>query len=246
MRSVGLGLQVLRRLLYPQASAVVMQTKRGHDWLAAMAPKAPGRVIPNPVVYPLPTSEPQIAPDAVVPHDRKVLLAVGRLVEEKRFEWIVDGFAEIAGRHSRWDLVILGEGVERGALEGLVQKKGLGTRVHLPGRVGNLADWYRRADLYVLSSRFEGFPNTLVEAMAHGLPAVSVDCDTGPRDIINHDVDGWLVAADDDSRPLAYALDMLLSDPERCARLGQAAVAVRERFSIERIAAQWDCVLEQV
>ena len=114
-----------------------------------------------------------------------MLLAAGRLAPQKGFDLLIDAFAGLSERAPG-----LGFGDFRGrrgapAL-GIAefQQDGLGQRVLLPGWAGNIPDWYGRAHLYAMSSRFEGFPNTLTEAMAHGLPAVSFDCDTGPKDII--------------------------------------------------------------
>lgn len=243
MQPVTVGLKYLRHWCYSRASAVVMQTTQGKKWLESAIPRAQGRVIPNPVVYPLPGGEPRVMPDEVVPAGQKVLLAVGRLGEEKRFSQVIDAFSELADKYLQWDLVILGEGKEREALELKRGKYNLDARVHLPGRVGNLSDWYQRASLYVMSSLFEGFPNVLLEAMAYGLPVVSVDCDTGPRDIIQHDVDGWLVPSADNVAGLTRAIEALMADSAQRARMAAEAIKVRERFSMESVAASWGRVL---
>jgi glycosyltransferase involved in cell wall biosynthesis len=200
-------------------------------------------VIPNPCVYPLPVSEPRLDPADWVAPARRVVLAVGRLGEEKAFAGLIDAFARLAVRFPEWDLVILGEGGERAALEDQVAESGLAGRVLLPGRVGNLAVWYRRTALYVMSSRFEGFPNTLLEAMAHGLPAVSFDCETGPADIIREGVDGHLVPPADGEAGLAWGMAAMMQDDEQRQRMGKAAVTVQARFSPERVMAEWDDVL---
>jgi glycosyltransferase involved in cell wall biosynthesis len=243
MMPLGSIRERLRRWAYPLASTVVMQTDQGREWLASTIPRAHGAVIPNPVVYPLPSGSPRVSVNEVVPVEREVLLAVGRLGEEKRFDRVIDAFAKLVKSHRNWDLVILGEGPERAALEAQRDNLGLHVRVHLPGQVGNLTDWYQHASLYVMSSRFEGFPNTLVEAMAHGLPVVSVNCETGPGDIIRQDIDGLLVSPDDGVTGLVKTIDRLISDPERLKRIATAAADVRERFSMERIAMEWDRVL---
>ncbi len=233
----------LRRWTYPWAATVVMQTRRGGDWLAAEIPRARSVVIPNPCVYPLPVSEPCLDPaDWVIP-SKRVLLAVGRIDEQKGFAGLIDAFALLAARFPDWVLVILGEGGEREALEARVEKRELAGRVALPGRVGNLADWYQRAELYVMSSHFEGFPNTLMEAMAHGLPAVSFDCETGPADIIREGTDGVLVSPADGEAGLARAMADMMQDGDRRQRMGKMAVSVRQRFSPERVMAEWDDVL---
>jgi glycosyltransferase involved in cell wall biosynthesis len=180
----------------------------------------------------------------IVQKGRKVLLAVGRLGEEKRFDRVIDAFAKLADRYPGWDLVILGEGSQRAALEVQRNKLGLDARIHLPGRVGNLADWYRRASLYVMSSRFEGFPNSLLEALAYGVPSVAVDCETGPRDILRSEVDGLLVPQNDHSA-LVAALDRMISNDKERASYSKRAIEVRDRFLTERVASLWEQIIEQ-
>ncbi|AHV93321.1 glycosyl transferases group 1 family protein [Bordetella holmesii ATCC 51541] len=170
--------QRLRRLTYPRAARVVALTGGTAQWIDRHVPGSRLAVIPNPVHWPLPRSEPRLAPPAAP--GRHYLLAVGRLHPDKGFDVLVEAFASLAGRFTDWDLLILGEGDERASLTQQVQAAGLDGRVHMPGRGGNVADWYEAADLYVLSSRFEGLSNTLLEAMASGLAPVSFDCDTGP------------------------------------------------------------------
>lgn len=240
---LGWGLEALRRFAYPRAAHVIVQTGRALDWLQDCCPKARGWVIPNPVVYPLPAADPFQEPAAVVDETRRVVLAVGRLDAQKGFDQLLAAFAALAPRYPEWDLVILGEGTERERLEAQREGLGLSGRVHLPGRAGNPGDWYARADLYVMSSRFEGFPNTLAEAMAHGLPAVSFDCETGPADIIREGMDGYLVPPTEGAEGLSRAMENLMGDDEKRRGMGKAAVAVRKRFSPERVMAAWDEVL---
>ena len=109
-----------------------------------------------------------------------MLLSVGRLTKQKGFDQLISHFATLARSHANWDLIILGEGEERTALEAQIADADLTQRIKLPGRVNNVSEWYADADLFVMSSRFEGSPNVLLEAMAHGVPAVSFDCPTGP------------------------------------------------------------------
>jgi glycosyltransferase involved in cell wall biosynthesis len=172
------------------------------------------------------------------------LLGVGRLSEEKDFSTLIKVFGELAAYHPDWDLVIVGGGPECERLGALIIELGLSERVFLPGVVGNLGEWYGRSDLYVMTSRFEGFPNTLAEALAHGLPAVSFDCDTGPRDIIRNELDGLLVAPGDMSA-LRLALDRVMGDNLLRMRFAERSVEARERFSIERVAGLWEALFRK-
>lgn len=233
----------LRRITYPWATRVVMQTAGGRDWLAHEIPRARGVAIPNLCVFPLPEGVPQIAPDAIVPEDARLLLAVGRLGEEKQFDRLIRAFAALAPRFTDWVLVILGEGAERAALEAQLAAEGLSDRVHLPGRAGNVGAWYHRADLYVMSSRFEGFPNTLLEALAHGLPAVSLDCATGPAEMIEDGENGYLVPPEAGVEGLVQGLRPLMADAKLRATLAARAVEVRERFSFDKVGEDWDHAL---
>jgi glycosyltransferase involved in cell wall biosynthesis len=235
-----------RRKIYPLADGVVMLTSEGLDWLNDRIPSARGAVIPNPVSYPLAASKPRLSPDLYIHAERYLLLAVGRLDRGKQFDLLLDAFRVLAQRYPFWDLVILGDGPERASLEKQVERLGLCGRAFLPGRVGNVGDWYTRAELYVMSSRFEGFPNTLAEAMAYGCAAVSYDCDTGPRDIIRHELDGLLVTPVGDVPALIMALDRLMGDDVERKRMSVQASSVQVRYSLPSIMTMWDRLFTEV
>ncbi len=242
---LGLIWTRLRKTMYGRLTAVVALTHECAHWIKNNSSARRVVVVPNATVWPLPDQPPRIAPEAVTPPERKVLLAVGRLNRVKNLTALIDTFAQLAGRHSDWDLVMLGEGPERCALEAAVQEHGLMGRVFMPGIAGNMSEWYRRADLYVMTSLSEGFPNTLAEALAHGLAAVSVDCDTGPRDIIRHDIDGLLVPPGD-MHALLGALDRLMEDGGLRMRFAARAREARDRFSVERIASLWQALFDEL
>jgi glycosyltransferase involved in cell wall biosynthesis len=235
----------LRRRAYGWLHTVVALTSESAIWLKDHTNVRRVVVIPNAAPWPLLVQEDKIIPESVCCVGRKILLAVGRLESQKGFDQLLDAFSILAQKHSDWDLVVLGEGALRTAIEHQVQTERLEKRVFLPGRVGNVGKWYEHADLYVMSSRFEGFPNTLAEALAYGLPAVSFDCDTGPRDIIRHEVDGLLVTQGDVAG-LSTALDRLMGDVDLRERFGKRAVEARERLSLERITGMWEELFDEV
>lgn len=242
---LGVLWEGLRRLSYGRLDAVTALTCESAVWLKNHTGARQVPVIPNAAIWPLPMQLPRITPESICQSERLIVLTVGRASEEKQFGLLLEVFHSLADQYPSWDLVILGEGPQRPALQAQARMARLEQRVFLPGRAGNVGEWYERADLYVMSSRFEGFPNTLAEAMAHGLAAVSFDCDTGPRDIIRHEVDGLLVPPGDVAG-LTAALNLLMSNVALRRRFAKRAVEVRERFSMERIAGMWEELFEAV
>lgn len=232
----------LRRWAYPQASKVVALTSGTAAWLGQNVPGSRLTVIPNAVRWPLEPAEPVLAPPEK--GDRRRLLAVGRLHPHKGFDLLVRAFEMVAHYFPDWDLVILGDGDGREELQNQINEAGLASRISLPGRVGNIGDWYTQSDLYVLSSRVEGLSNTLIEAMASGLAPVAFDCETGPREIVRNGIDGVLVNPSEDVEALAAHLsDMMAREAQRKA-YAKRAVDVRDRFSTTRVMALWRQVFE--
>jgi glycosyltransferase involved in cell wall biosynthesis len=247
---LGTVQEALRRHFYGRLGAVVALTQECADWLRHHTNARRIPVIPNAASWPLAEQAPHLSPATHCLPGRKRLLAVGRLCHEKNYTTLIDVFSKLAPRHPDWDLVILGDGPLRQSLQAQAQSAGLEQRIVLPGRAGNVGDWYEQADLYALTSHVEGFPNTLAEAMAYGVPAVSFDCDTGPRDIIRPGIDGLLVDAGD-TDGLEMALDKAMGDDSYRRYLASNAIQARERFSMEKIAGLWeelflDCMKHRV
>lgn len=239
---VGAPWEALRRWSYRRLDAVVAQTERTAAWLTENTRAAKVHVIPNPVLWPMEQLSPVVAPDSVGSPARRRMLSVGRLVPQKGFDLLIRAFAICAHRFPQWELVIVGEGPARDELQALVAAFGIADRAFLPGQAGNIGAWYERAHAYVLSSRFEGMPNVLLEAMSHGLPVVSFDCETGPDEIVRHGVDGLLVPPQD-TMALAEAMAMLMGDDDLRQQLGTRAVETRLRFALPTIDAQWSSLL---
>lgn len=234
--------QRLRRWAYPQADMVVALTSGTAKWLETHVPGSRLAVIPNAVRWPLQRVEPMLDPPPR--RGRFRMLAVGRLHPHKGFGTLIRAFESIAAYFPDWDLVILGEGESRTELQTQIDAAGLGSRINLAGRVGNVSDWYMQSDLYVLSSQFEGLSNTLLEAMASGLTPVAFDCETGPREIIRNGIDGVLVRPTDDAEALAAHLSDMMAHPERREAFARRAVDVRDRFSVARVMALWGHLFE--
>jgi glycosyltransferase involved in cell wall biosynthesis len=231
--------RLLYRLLYRRAAAVVAQTRRGAADLEARLER-PVLVIPNPV-----RELPLVVAPRLPRKPLRILLASGRLDPQKGFDILLDAYARIAAAHPDWRLRITGEGAQRAALTAQIDRLGLRDRVELAGFDDDLAAAMREADLFVLSSRFEGMPNVLLEAMSLGLGCVSTDCETGPRELIEHGSNGWLVPVAD-APALAAALDALMSDEALRDRLGARAVRVRETHSLASVFARWQSLVARL
>lgn len=244
--------RALRRWLYPRAAAVVAQTHRCASDLESLTGRRVD-VIANPIVTdPAPSAPGALAQrrdESSEPPARsgshRTLLAVGRLSPEKGFDLLIEAFAQVAARHREWNLVILGEGSLRGDLTQRIAAHHLGDRISMPGFVAHVRDAMRRADLFALSSHYEGFPNALLEAMAEGVACVSFDCDAGPRELIEHGRNGWLVPAGN-VPALAKALDTLMGDAELRSRLGHAARRVSTTYALPAILEQWNALVMSV
>jgi glycosyltransferase involved in cell wall biosynthesis len=166
-------------------------------------------------------------------------LGVGRLNRQKGFDLLIGAFHRISDSFPEWDLTILGEGAERANLEALVARLGLGQRVRMPGREADPFPYYRGADVFVLSSRFEGFPGVLVEAMGMGAPVIAAACTGAVTEILEGGRSGLLVEPNS-TASLALALERLMGDSAERARLADAGRSVRQRYAPDRILDQWE------
>lgn len=229
----------LRQWTYPFADRIVVQTQRALNYFPSDL-QARACVIPNPVLLPANKKE---TPDKLL--GKRALIAIGRLVPQKGFDLLLQAFAKLKDRYPEWTVTILGEGHLRSELEALCHQLELSDRVDFPGAVENIYERLQQADIFVMSSRFEGFPNALCEAMACGLPVISTDCPSGPREIIRDGVDGILIPNQDLSA-LTAAMDRLMSDQKERKRLASRASEVTERFSLEKIMGMWEKLLAQV
>jgi len=212
------------RLFYPRIDRIVAVSQGVADDVLNITGLPPERlvVIRNPVVTPeihtqaaRPSGHPWLDANSV-----PVILGAGRLTRQKDFSTLLRAFARVRSkRPSR--LMILGEGKDRTALEALARELGISKDVEFPGFVTNLASFMSRAKLFVLSSAWEGSPNTLTEAMALGLPVVSTDCPSGPRELLDGGRYGKLVPVGN-ADALSTAMVDTLSEPLPAETLKQA------------------------
>lgn len=232
---------LLMRALFERADAVVAPSRGVAEDVVACASVARDRVavVPNPVVRAdlgersrAPAGHPWLADDAT-----PVVLGVGKLKPQKGFDVLLEAFARARAKRPL-RLLLLGEGDQRSALEARARELGVAADVALPGYVEDPFPYYRRAALFVLSSRWEGLPNVLIEAMAVGCPVVSTDCPSGPREILEDGAHGALVPVDDPAA-LAEAILATLAAPPARDRL----VAAAARYGFEASLDGYEAVL---
>jgi glycosyltransferase involved in cell wall biosynthesis len=241
LHGIGWRWSLLRRVFYPGAAAVTVLNDSIREWALSLWPRWKAITIPNAVEKPLISRQPA-QPRWL---GSRNLLAIGRLAPEKGFDLLIQAFANLAERFPEWHLTIIGEGSERAALEGQIARLELSERVHLLGSSKDPWSVLPCVDLFVVSSRYEGFSLVLVEAMSAGLAVVSFDCPSGPAEIIRDGEDGILVNAQN-REALADALAGLMANETERRRLGRNARISAERYSPERVMTQWRDLIERV
>lgn len=236
---------ILQYVTYPMADLIVLQTSKGAEWQKKNYPLVKCQTIPNPIIYPLPVVDPIIHTDLFLNACDNVVIAVGRLVPQKGFHLLIEAFAKLKQKVN-WKLVIVGDGPEKNQLLSLAAGLNLTQNIVFPGLVGNISSWYARAEIFVLSSFYEGFPNTLLEAMAYGCVCVSFDCDTGPSDIIDNEVNGLLIPDVGDINALTNKLQLLVENKDLRAAISQEAVKVKNTFAVSKIVDLWDDAINKM
>ncbi|MFD8792620.1 glycosyltransferase [Streptomyces vinaceus] len=186
--------------------------------------------MPNPLPF---------MPDSPAPRTGKVVASVGRLAFEKGVDLLLDAWVDAAPHHPDWVLRIYGAGVEEPALRAHASALGLGDSVEWMGSTDDVLGALRGASVFAQASRAEGFPITLLEAMAAGVPVAAFDCAPGVREIVEHGEDG-LLARLGNTMELAGHLRVLMSDRELRERLGDNAFRNVQRYSSAEITDRWE------
>ncbi len=217
-----------RYLTYRFSDLMVVQTKHIQQFFKGYGIKT--TIIPNPVR----------TVNLTEVKKEKIILATGRLSPQKGFDLLISAFAEISSKE--WRLIILGDGPERDKLNRLITDKGLENRVMMPGLVKDIDSFFSRASIFVLSSRFEGFPNVLCEAMAAGLPCISFNCNSGPSDIITQNVNGILVESED-KKELSSTIKDLINNEDKRNALGREASKITTELNLDKIMSQWEKII---
>lgn len=204
----------LRNISVLLSEGVIIQNKRQGEYFPKLL-RGKFKVFPNPISEDFLTENTDNKSKKI-----KNLIAVGRLAPQKNFEMLIKGFAKI--NNSDLNLLIFGEGELENDLNDLIFSLGLSKKVQLKGRTNDILSEMKKADMYILTSDFEGMPNSLMEAMAVGLPSISTDCPTGPSDLINNGDNGILIPVNDEAA-LVKAINYLTLNTEKAQKIGNQA-----------------------
>lgn len=177
--------------------------------------------------------------------DMKKICAVGRIDEQKAYDVMLNAFAIFHSTHWEYILNIYGDGKDEEATKVLTEKLGLGQNVIFHGNRPDAVNLIKDAGMFVMTSRYEGMPNALLEAMACGIPCVCTDCDFGPAELIEDGVSGLLVPVDD-AEAVAAAMTRIADEPGLAERLSGGAARIRETHSREEICRQYRDYIEKI
>ncbi|MFI0447635.1 glycosyltransferase family 4 protein [Actinomadura sp. 6N118] len=222
---------------YPRLDAVVSLTRKDRaEYEQALNGQVRTAHIPNPLHS---LSAPR------TDHSSKVVVAAGRLTRQKGFDLLIPAFAQVVHRHPDWRLYVYGSGKAEGRLRKLIHGHHLYNHVFLMGPTKHLDRELSKSSIYALSSRFEGFPMILLEALNCGLPVASFDCPTGPGEIIVTGENGLLVPHED-GEGLAAALCRLIEDAPLRRRLGEAGRETATRYGPDAIRSRWEALFAEL
>ncbi len=223
----------------PKLDTYVVLTRADAEAYRRRLPQMTTRVefVPNALPWPMP-----IAPASL---DAKVILAAGRLTKRKAFGRLVRAFEPVARAHPDWQLHVYGTGPEHAGLDRLIRSLGLDSQVVLKGHVRDFASVLRHASVFALTSRTEGFSMVLIEAMSAGLPVVSYDCPQGPREIIDHTKNGFLIP-DGDRAGFSSALLELVENEDLRRRTGHRAHESARAYSPDIIVEEWLTITDRL
>jgi len=220
----------IRRVFYPHAHMLVVQTQAIKNYFSGFIAEDKIVIIKNPLD--------QYLSDARAFDDIKenIILNVGRLEHQKNQEMLIRAFANLNIKN--WTLIIVGEGEKRKKLESLIEQLNIKTQVILTGNVNNVYDFYNKSKIFAFTSRFEGFPNALTEAMHYGLACISTNCPSGPSDLIKNNENGILIPVGD-QEALENGLKKLVNNPNLRSIYGQKAVEATNELDVETITRKW-------
>lgn len=229
------GRRIARQLAARYCDSVVTLTERDKKyWLEGTRHNSQITAIANPCPFPVQYYDQQ--------KNTKIVLAVGRLTHIKGFDRLLEAWVQVNLSMPDWTLKIVGEGEDRASLTDFIGRNKLTDSVKLVGNTDDVSQYYKQADIFCLTSRFEGFPMVLLETLAFGLPVVSFDCDTGPAEILEGT--GSILVAQNDISVFASSLVDLMKNDEQRKIISFKSKKKSEIYQPENIIDKWVDLIE--
>lgn len=176
--------------------------------------------------------------------DYKTILCVGRLTYQKGFDLLITAWARVAQQVPDWKVVIVGSGEDEQMLKQMAKSLGVDDSIIFAGQQKNMSTFYRQASFFCMSSRFEGLPMVLLEAQSYGLPIVAFDCDTGPAEIVQHNINGLLVESGNINGLTNSLLELINLSNIQYEKTSSNAVENSVRYSVNPILKQWLSIIK--
>jgi len=224
--------------LLPRAKGAVYQVEAQRDLLYKYI-RGKGIILPNPIKAHATWSNPR-------QYDEKAVIAVGRLDNQKNYPLLIRAFSALGDNFPDWRLEIYGDGPARTELQSEIDGLSLNGRIALAGFADDVHAVMHEASVFVMSSKYEGMPNALMEALCAGCACVTTDFDGGAARVLINDGENGLVTPNDDLESMINALRRLMGSEELRRTLGQNAAKMKEKVDARHIALQWISYLESV
>lgn len=231
------GRRIARQLAARYCDSVVTLTERDKEyWLQGTHHKSKITAIANPCPFPV--------QEYIKEENTKIVLAIGRLTHIKGFDMLLEAWLQVNLSMPNWKLKIVGEGEDRTKLTDFIKMNKLTDSVELVGNIDNVGGYYEQAEIFCLSSRFEGFPMVLLETLAFGLPVVSFDCDTGPAEVLEDT--GSILVPKNDVNLLASSLIDLMKDGQKRKTISLKSKGKADVYQPENILTHWVSLIESL
>lgn len=226
---------LLEKILYVFAYKVVFQT----DYVKSIYPnyiQSKSIVIPNPLdeKIPLPSKE----------EKEKEFVAVGRFNEQKNFEMLIEAFVEFHSEHTDYFLTIYGDGILREKYESLIKNNNAEKYIFLPGYKENVNELMKKASVYISTSNYEGISNSMLEALAMGMPSICTDCPVGGAKLVIDNGNNGILIPTNNKEELLKAMNLIVSDEKIKEKLIRNSSKIRVRFSVEKIISEWEKIIK--
>lgn len=219
-----------RKATYRFANVLVVQTESIKTYFESFVRPEKITIIKNPLATDL------INKRKSYNHRENIILHVGSLAKQKNQDLLINAFSNVDNED--WRVILIGEGELRNDYQSLINSLNLERKVILEGKISNIEDYYNMASIFVFTSRYEGFPNALTEAMYFGLPCISTDCPSGPSEIINSGENGFLIPVGNQG-VLEDKLKILMNDRELRMKFSENSIKRTNEFNPETISNHW-------